>query len=189
MDLDHDENNLLGNLELDQVMYDHTILLEELKISRDYIKAYWDCFSDEELFRVPSGCSASPAQHIGHIAYTEKELGKKIGMSFPFKLDLFDDVFSTVSYPSPKEEMPKRDELYVFVGEIHDVFMSELKYHKKREVLFAIVNHNYVHSAFLRGMVLRYGYDEPVTGPASNRVHVRMEPANLGRYFLPVFAN
>ncbi len=189
MNLDHDEEHLIGSMELDQVMYDHSILLEELQISKDYIRAFRDCFSDEELFRVPSGCSASPAQHIGHMAYTQKELGKKVGMSFPFKLDLFDDVFATVSYPSPIEELPNGEELNLFVQEVHEVFLSELKYHKKPELLFAIVNHNYVHSVYLRGMVLRYGYDEPVSGPASQRVLVHMESANLGRYFLPVFAN
>lgn len=188
-ELDHDEAQLMHSLELDQVMYEHSVLLEELALSRDYIKAYASCLTETELFRVASGTTASPAQHLGHMAFTQKHLGKQIGMAFSFKLDLYDDVFASIARPSPRAEMPDVEELWQYMEDIHDVFMSELRYHRKPEALFAIVNHNYLHASFIRDMVLRYGYADPLSHPLSLRVHVKVNPGSAGQLFLPVFAN
>ena len=142
------DEELLSSIESEQMMYAFNDLIDEFKACRKFLKDLILNISENEFFWIPEGVDescVSIAQQLGHIALTEKEVGKKAEINFSFRLDLYDDLFSETNAPLIQKELPSREEIINYMQEIHECFLNEIRHHKKSDLLFALVNNNYKH--------------------------------------------
>ncbi len=186
----NEEEKGINQIELDMVMYEIPVLLEELRLSREHLMAYLNAVGPTDLFRL-SLCGARIAQHIGHLAYLEKQDGKRLDMNFSFKLDLFDEIFDAPNRNVPESELPDREELMSYFEDIHETFLSEFRYRKKAEILYSAVNRHYAVACSIRDIITEFGYPDPSPTPQSERIIIRSVPtfSQGPEYFLPVCAN
>lgn len=186
------DEEILPSIESDQMMYAFNDLVEEFKACRKFLHDLTANLSENEFYWSPQDSNqkcACIAQHLGHIALTEKEVGKKAEISFSFRLDLFDDLFRDTSSFIKQNELPTQDEIFNYIRDIHECFLVEIKYQKKADLLFALVNHNYKHihdiCNLLRLMDRPYLYSN--VRPNSNRITCLENDVPF--FKLPVYAN
>lgn len=142
------DEEFLPSIESDQMMYAFNDVVEEFKACREFLLKLTSNLSEAEFFwnaKNDNRAYASIAQHLGHIALTEKEVGKKAEINFSFRLDMFDDLFHETESALSQSELPNQADLITYVHEIHECFLDEIRYYKKADLLFALVNHNYKH--------------------------------------------
>lgn len=176
--------------EADQMMYDFPDLLEEFKICRDYLGAHLINLSEDEFHWVPDELGAvSIAQHVGHVGYTEKELGKKAEVVFSFRLDIHDDIFSETDACIRPQDLPTQSEIMDYLHQIHQTFMDDIRFSKKQEALFALINHTYEHTQAIRHILTDLGHEMPEHQPPSKRVREKESDDETPLYCLPVYAN
>ncbi len=184
------DEELLSSIESEQMMYAFNDLIEEFKACRTFLTEITLNISESEFFWIPDGIdesNVSIAQQLGHIALTEKEVGKKAEINFSFRLDIYDDLFSETSSPLNQKELPPREEIINYLNEVHECFLSEIRYHKKSDLLFALVNHNYKHIYEICSLLNLMGRFDSNLRPNSDRVTSQ----NLGvpHFKLPVYSN
>lgn len=186
----NEEEKGINQIELDMVMYEIPVLLEELKFSREHLMTYLSTVEPADLFRM-SFSGTRIAQHIGHLAYLEKQDGKRLDMNFSFKLDLFDEIFDAPNRNVPESELPSHDELMSYFEDIHETFLSEFRYRKKAEILYSAINRHYAVACSIRDLIAEFGYEDPAPALRSERIIIRSVPtlSQGPEYFLPICAN
>ena len=91
------------------------------------------------------------------------------------------------SSPLTQKELPPREEIISYLNEVHECFLSEIRYHKKSDLLFVLVNHNYKHIHEICSLLNLMGRFDSNLRPNSDRVTSQ----NLGvpHFKLPVYSN
>lgn len=184
------DEELLSSIESEQMMYAFNDLIEEFKACRKFLTELILSVSESEFFWIPENLDescVSIAQQLGHIALTEKEVGKKAEINFSFRLDLFDDLFSETNAPLNKKELPSKEEIINYVQEVHECFLSEIRYHKKSDLLFALVNHNYKHIHEICNLLHLMGRLDLNLRPKSERI--TSHKTKIPHFKLPVYSN
>ena len=184
------DEELLSSIESEQMMYAFNDLIQEFKACRKFLADLILNVSESEFYWIPEGvneCYVSIAQQLGHIALTEKEVGKKADINFSFRLDLYDDLFSETNAPLNQKELPSREEIVNYVQEVHECFLSEIRYHKKSDLLFALVNHNYKHIHDICNLLHLMGRFDSNLRPNSERII--SQKSEVPHFRLPVYSN
>ena len=184
------DEELLSSIESEQMMYAFNDLIEEFKACRKFLTELILSVSESEFFWIPENLDescVSIAQQLGHIALTQKEVGKKAEINFSFRLDLFDDLFSETNAPLGKKELPSKEEIINYVQEVHECFLSEIRYHKKSDLLFALVNHNYKHIHEICNLLHLMGRLDLNLRPKSERI--TSYKTKVPHFRLPVYSN
>jgi len=184
-----DKEELSSDQATIQMMYEYSELMEELAEARTYFMGHLADLETEDFFNIPEEFSYSVAHCIGHLAYIEKELGKKADADFSFRLDAYDELFSDLEFPVQISELPKKAELLVYLEEVHDVFLEEIRYRKKSELIFILINQYYQHALKLGKILEGMGKAHIPQQPDSPRIKLRSEEGDLPLYHLPVYAN
>jgi hypothetical protein len=181
---------ILAKLESEYMMYDFPELVEELKISSDYLWALIESLTDEEMFWIPpSKTQNSIAQNLGRLAFIEKELGKKSEIVFSFRLDNFDEFFSDPIARIDSTELPSRKEIQQVLYEVHETLLEEVRFNKKVELVFRLVNQYYHHAAKIILLLKELGKGPKGLAPESQRVKLKRVKGQVPQYSLPVYAN
>ena len=184
------DEELLSSIESEQMMYAFNDLIEEFRACRKFLTDLTLNISDSEFFWIPEGVNescVSIAQQLGHIALTEKEVGKKAEINFSFRLDLYDDLFSETNAPLNQKELPSRDEIISYTQEVHECFLNEIRYHKKSDLLFDLVNHNYKHIHEICNLLNLMGRFDSKLRPNSERI--TSQNSGIPHFRLPVYSN
>jgi hypothetical protein len=179
----------LSEIEVEQMMYQYTELMEELKMDREYLFSFAEALSEEEFrYILPDGITCV-AQHFGCIVYLEKEIGKKVDMHFSFKVDRYDELFSNIALERDLSSLPSKIELYDYYHEVHDNFIQEIRFIRKAEVLFALINHDYTQLKHIRHIFEQMGKTPSMIAPASERVKTKDDVIAGYQYYLPAYTN
>ena len=186
------DEEFLPSIESDQMMYAFNDVIEEFKACRKFLAKLTSNLTETEFFWNPQKDNftyASIAQHMGHIALTEKEVGKKAEINFSFRLDMFDDLFQETESALNQNELPSRTDLITYAHEIHECFLDEIRYYKKADLLFALVNHNYKHIYEICNLLRMMEKDNIYTKlrPESSRIECINK--DVPYFKLPIYAN
>ncbi len=181
---------ILAKIEPEHMMYEFPELIEELKISSDYLWALIRSLTDEEMFWAPpTGKRNCIAQNLGRLAFIEKELGKKSEIVFSFRLDAFDEFFSDPSVRINSSDLPSRKEIQDILRETHDTLLEEIRFNKKVELIFRLVNQYYHYAAKIILLLKDLGKNPGDLAPESRRVKLKRAQGEIPQYSLPVYAN
>ena len=101
--------------------------------------------------------------------------------------DLYDDLFSETNAPLNQKELPSREEIVNYLQEVHECFLSEIRYHKKSDLLFALVNHNYKHIHDISNLLHLMGRFDSNLRPNSERII--SQKSEVPHFRLPVYSN
>ena len=172
-----------------QMMYEYSELMEELVRARTYLTSYLEDLEPDQFYSVPDGCPYSIAHCLGHLAYIEKELGKKAEVDFSFRLDSYDEIFADIEFPMKISDLPKKDELMIYFNEVHDVFVDEIRYRKKNELIFILINQYYQHALKLAKILGSMGQKSHPIYPDSPRIKRRSDDGDIPLFHLPVYTN
>lgn len=184
------EEELHTDSDSGRMMYAFSDLLEELKFAWEFLQTHLRELNEEDFFYTPSGLGrVCIAQHIGHLAYLEKEVGKKAEIPFSFRLDLLDDIFCENDACIKASALPGYVEIREYCDLIHQTFMDEVKYAKKPDLLFDLINQIYIVSAEVREILVDLGRGVEELKPDSKRVKCRKDKGLPPQYKLPVYAN
>lgn len=184
-----DNEELMSDQSGLQMMYEYSELMEELVRARTYLVSHLDGLESEQLYQVPDGCTFSIAHCLGHLAYVEKELGKKAEVDFSFRLDSYDEIFADLDFPIKNLDLPKKHELMIYFNEVHDVFVEEIRYRKKNELIFILINQYYQHALKLGKILGSMGRKSHLIYPDSPRIKLRSDEGEIPLFHLPVYTN
>jgi hypothetical protein len=172
------------------MMYEFSELMEELIEARSYLEGHLEGLEKEDFFfKCEESSLGSIAQCVGHLAYVQKELGKKAEADFSFRLDIYDELFSNIDIEVKGSELPSQAELLRFSKEIHEIFLEESRYKKKLESVFVLINQYYNHCLRIGKILEAMGKAPQAPRPDSIRVRLRLQEGSLPLYHLPVYAN
>lgn len=175
--------------DISQMMYDFDVLLEEFLACRTYLFSLINPMSNKEFFFFNKKDLMSVAYRFGYISYYEKELGKKIGMTFSFRLDVYDEIFSTPVVHIVNGSLPARDKLLQYHNDIHEAFLAEIKTIKRAEALFALLNQDYIQIHFIAKRCQELSCSSAPKKPLSKRVVQRIDGTKKLEYYLPAYTN
>ncbi|PCJ21547.1 MAG: hypothetical protein COB02_02825 [Candidatus Cloacimonadota bacterium] len=182
-------HSYLSDLELEQVMYSYSVLVEEMEHARKYFLDHVYEIDEKDLFI----CSQSDSdqtivRHIGYLGYFEKEAGKKLEIAFSYRMDVYDQIFCDLSDFVENKEIPSKENLIQFLEEIHNTFMDDLKFIKKSELLYTIINLHYAQAHEIRSLLKAKKQSLPDVQISSKTVLFRTQNHEK-LYYLPMYTN
>jgi hypothetical protein len=176
-------------MDIVQMMYEFDVLMEEFQICRKYLTDLTTPITNREFYYTNSTDPLNIAYRFGYIAFCEKEIGKRIDMVFSFRLDIYDELFNVPFTPAIASSLPSRDKLLQYYHDIHDTFLSEIKIRKRAEVLFALLNQDYIQLRFIARRCQELDCSSARKKPESRRLMLRLENGEPREYYLPAYTN
>lgn len=182
-------NSYLSDLELEQVMYNFPVLVDEMKHARKYFLDHINGLDDENLsISSTTDSDQTIVRHIGYLGYFEKEAGKKVEIPFSYRMDVYDQIFCDLSDFVEAKELPNKIDLMRFLDEVHETFMNDLRFIKKTELLYSIINLHYSQTHEIRLLLKEANLDLPEVKVESKMIdHKSKDKEKL--YYLPMYTN
>ncbi|MCO4783192.1 MAG: hypothetical protein KC646_12780 [Candidatus Cloacimonetes bacterium] len=182
-------NSYLSDLELEQVMYNFPVLVDEMKHARKYFLDHLNELDDEALLiSSPSDSDQTIVRHIGYLGYFEKEAGKKVEIPFSFRMDIYDQIFCDLSDFVEQKELPNKIDLMRFIDEVHETFMNDLRFIKKTELLYSIINLHYTQTHEIRLLLKEAKKSLPEVKLDSTMIDYKTQDKEK-LYYLPMYTN
>ncbi|MCJ8345402.1 hypothetical protein MJH12_07670 [bacterium] len=186
---DKKSNSYLSDHELEQVMYDYSVLVDEMKYARKYFLDHIDQIDEKSLF-ISSQVDSDQTivRHIGYLGYYEKEAGKKLEIPFSYRMDVYDQIFCDLSDYVEIKEIPSKEELLHFLDEVHNTFMNDLRFIKKSELLYSIINLHYSQTHEIRKLMKDANQTLPEIEIESKMITLKADYKEK-LYQLPMYTN
>lgn len=182
-------NSYLSDLELEQVMYNFPVLVDEMKHARKYFLDHVSNLDEENLYIAsPSDSDQTIVRHIGYLGYFEKEAGKKVEIPFSYRMDVYDQIFCDLSDFVEEKELPNKIDLMRFLEEVHDTFMNDLRFIKKTELLYSIINLHYSQTHEIRLLLKKANKELPDIQTESKMIDYKSKDEEK-LYYLPMYTN